>query len=589
MATTETTVRGGVCPIKSMYVREAPSKVVLAMPSTPVPSPAAALTEGPRAADSASGNGPADGDDDVDDETATTATPSDPQPQRLRGMNKGAERAHVFVAGSGDKPVFEGERNFFFGPTLSRVKIALKLDKQQQQAGGGQQPKRGRDGAPGSHHAAPPPTTTAAADALSSAPIADVTSAVPLTSSSSAAPGELAALWVVPSRDDEPPAVRRQRLFSNKLILAPLTTVGNLPYRRICKSFGADVTLSEMSLAYNLNHTQKSEWSLLRRHESEDIFGIQIATKNEWEAATVAKLLKASEFSYDYVDVNCGCPVELICQQGCGCGLWEKKGRMKGVMENLTRYQDQPVTVKCRIGRDEADPQLHKHIGEYESWGASAVTIHGRSRKQRYTKLANWEYINDCANRTQLPVIGNGDIMSYEDVAERRAQFPALSSHMIARGALIKPWVFTEIKERRTWDISSHERLEMLKKFAAFGLSHWGADAKGVHTTRRFMCEWLSFLCRYVPVGLLERLPQRINDRPPYYVGRDDLETLMASDSVEDWIRSTELLLGPCGPDFKFTPKHKSNSYASNLSGLTVSGAEVASAAAIDLVGEVEG
>jgi tRNA-dihydrouridine synthase 3 len=83
-----------------------------------------------------------------------------------------------------------------------------------------------------------------------------------------------------------------------------------------------------------------------------------------------------------------------------------------------------------------------------------------------------------------------------------------------------------------------------------------------VLTTRRFLCEALSFLCRYVPVGLLERLPQRINERPPLYHGRDDLETLMASESALDWIKITELLLGPAGDKFRFTPKHKSNSYA---------------------------
>lgn len=181
------------------------------------------------------------------------------------------------------------------------------------------------------------------------------------------------------------------------------------------------------------------------------------------------------------------------------------------------------------------------------------------------------------------------------------------------RGALLKPWLFTEIKEQRHWDISSSERLDVLRDFTHFGLEHWGSDTQGVEKTRRFLLEWLSFLCRcgwareagrcgalpcghgpvprcrhgcfgrgsylghgaiawegarnrraacdpwvaragawtplhgllhphlwarrYVPVGLLERLPQRINERPPYYLGRDYLETLMASQKAADWIR----------------------------------------------------
>ncbi|KAH8620467.1 hypothetical protein ERJ75_000057100 [Trypanosoma vivax] len=104
----------------------------------------------------------------------------------------------------------------------------------------------------------------------------------------------------------------------------------------------------------------------------------------------------------------------------------------------------------------------------------------------------------------------------------------------------------------------------MLRRFCDFGLSHWGSDERGILTTRRFLCEWLSFLCRYVPVGLLERLPQRINERPPHYEGRNELETLMASDNAADWIRISEMLLGPAGGKFRFTPKHRSNSYSVN-------------------------
>ena len=81
------------------------------------------------------------------------------------------------------------------------------------------------------------------------------------------------------------------------------------------------------------------------------------------------------------------------------------------------------------------------------------------------------------------------------------------------------------------------------------------------------MCEWISFLHRYVPYGVLEAPPQRVNERPPLYSGRDKLETLMASDASEDWIRISEMILGPAGDHFKFTPKHKSNSYAAPVLG----------------------
>lgn len=205
---------------------------------------------------------------------------------------------------------------------------------------------------------------------------------------------------------------------------------------------------------------------------------------------------------------------------------------------------------------------IKPQIPKFRDWGASLVTVHGRSKEQRYTKNADWEYIRKCAETvTPFPVIGNGDILNYEDYKTVRENYPELAGIMIGRGALIKPWIFTEIKEQKLWDISSRERLDVLKKYVNYGLEHWGSDNDGVENTRRFLLEWLSFLYRYVPVGLLESPPQKINERPPYYKGRDELETLMASPSASDWIKISEMLLGPVPDNFQFLPKHKANSY----------------------------
>ena len=124
---------------------------------------------------------------------------------------------------------------------------------------------------------------------------------------------------------------------------------------------------------------------------------------------------------------------------------------------------------------------------------------------------------------SSIPVIGNGDIFSYIDYEEKVSREGLASTAMIARGALIKPWLPTEIKERRHWDISAKERLDILKDFARFGLEHWGSDQYGVDKTRRFMLEWLRFLCQYIPVGILEAIPQSMGQRPPLNMVRTSM------------------------------------------------------------------
>lgn len=350
--------------------------------------------------------------------------------------------------------------------------------------------------------------------------------------------------------------------FREKLYLAPLTTVGNLPFRRVCKVLGADVTCGEMAMCTNLLQGQASEWALLRRHSSEDLFGVQICGAYPDTVARTVELID-QECTVDFIDINMGCPIDIVVNKGAGSALLMKPMRMKSIVQATSATVDRPITIKVRTAYFEGKNRIDSLIEDMGQWGANAVTIHGRSRQQRYSKLADWEYIYQCARKAPnaLQVLGNGDVFSYLDWTKHKFDCPELSTCMIARGALVKPWIFTEIKEQRHWDISSGERLNILKDYARFGLEHWGSDAKGVETTRHFLLEWLSYTCRYIPVGLLDVIPQRMNWRPPSYFGRDDLETLMASDSASDWIRISEMLLGKVPDGFTFAPKHKSNSY----------------------------
>ncbi|BET00169.1 tRNA-dihydrouridine synthase [Nesidiocoris tenuis] len=355
------------------------------------------------------------------------------------------------------------------------------------------------------------------------------------------------------------PPEKKKIDWKDKLYLAPLTTLGNLPFRRICKEYGADVTCGEMALASSLLRGDASEWSLVKRHSSEDLYGVQIAANNPFLLARASQALRET-CELDFIDINLGCPLDHLYRQGIGSGMLMRPRFLKHTAASLNYLLDIPYTFKVRMGCKK--PVVHNFMPWMKDSGLSLITIHGRSREQRYTKNADWDYVEECAKKVfPVPVFGNGDVLSYEDYARVRAQCPTVQGVMIGRGALMKPWIFQEIKEKRIMDPSSSERLDMLRRFTNYGLDHWGSDNRGVENTRRFLLEWLSFLYRYVPSGLLANPPQSMNQRPPYYKGRDDLETLMASPNAQDWVKISEMLLGSVPDGFVFLPKHKANAW----------------------------
>jgi len=350
--------------------------------------------------------------------------------------------------------------------------------------------------------------------------------------------------------------------FTGKTYLAPLTTVGNLPFRRICKDYGCDITCGEMAVSRCLLQGRNAEWALTQRHVSEDIFGIQIAGGWPDELSKVTELVDQF-FNVDFIDINCGCPLDLMCNHGSGCKLAKNVNRLCESVKAMKKCTDIPITCKIRTGWTKNEDEAHLLIPKVIESGASLVTLHGRSRVCRYTGLARWDYIKDCVGATggKVPFLGNGDVFHWNDFYNNIENY-GVASCMIGRGALIKPWIFEEIKEKRTIDKSSTERLDMLKTFVNYGLEHWGADKQGVANTRRFLLEWLSFLCRYIPVGIIDGSRQVMNKRPPPYFGRNELETLMASSRSDDWVKITEILLGPVPDDFNFVPKHKANAWS---------------------------
>jgi tRNA-dihydrouridine synthase 3 len=129
-----------------------------------------------------------------------------------------------------------------------------------------------------------------------------------------------------------------------------------------------------------------------------------------------------------------GCPIDIICNKGAGSALMGRRNRLRGVVAAAVHTLDVPVTVKIRTGIDREKKLAHNLIPLFQKWGVSAVTLHGRSRQQRYTKLADWDYIKQCAglvDQTQMQFIGNGDIFNPEDFNDTLAANPNLATAMV--------------------------------------------------------------------------------------------------------------------------------------------------------------
>jgi tRNA-dihydrouridine synthase 3 len=298
--------------------------------------------------------------------------------------------------------------------------------------------------------------------------------------------------------------------FADRLWLAPLTFGGNLPFRRLCVEFGAEVTVGEMAVVFKLLKGRNSEFALLRSHPDEPFFGAQLADKKAESLAEGARL--AESRGARFVDLNCGCPIDEISRRGLGASLLKKPGRLSRLVETMKKAVSVPVTVKLRAGWKEGKENVSELARACEEAGASAIAIHARTREQRYSKAADWDLIGRVGAERGVPVVGNGDILTHFEARERRER-SGVGSIMLARGALIKPWLFREIREGRGWQPTAEERLGVLWRFVELLREHFRDDEKGRRRALGFLSWHLNFFCRYQPLPESE-FAERAREHP---------------------------------------------------------------------------
>ena len=235
-------------------------------------------------------------------------------------------------------------------------------------------------------------------------------------------------------------------LGSQPVLLAPMEDVTDLPFRRLCKGYGADLMYTEFVSADAIIRDVKSSMKKLDIDPAERPVGVQIYGREIEPMVEAAKIVEQS--NPDIIDINFGCPVKKVAGKGAGAGMLRDIPKLVEMTRQIVQAVDHtPVTVKTRLGWDENSKFIVDTAERLQDVGISALTIHGRTRAQMYTGEADWTLIGEVKNnpRMHIPIIGNGDIDSPVKAREMFDRY-GVDAIMIGRAAIGKPWIFEEVK-----------------------------------------------------------------------------------------------------------------------------------------------
>lgn len=224
--------------------------------------------------------------------------------------------------------------------------------------------------------------------------------------------------------------------------LAPMAGITDRAFRELCISYGASYTVSEMISSKGLTMKDKKSNLLMTIGEKEMPALVQIFGCEPETMAEAAK--KAEQTGCVGIDINMGCPAPKVAGHGGGAALMKNPALAAEITNKVVNAVKLPVTCKIRIGWDENNINAVEMAKLLEEAGASAITVHGRTRKQMYAPPVNYDIIKDVKNALSIPVIGNGDIVDFQS-AKFVYEYTGCDHIMIGRGALGNPWIFKQI------------------------------------------------------------------------------------------------------------------------------------------------
>lgn len=284
--------------------------------------------------------------------------------------------------------------------------------------------------------------------------------------------------------------------------LSPMDDITDMPFRELCKEFGADLLITEFIASEALNRDAGKSLRKMCFSERQRPIGIQIFGADEDELLRCLEVVEQNE--PDFIDINWGCPVRKVAGKGAGSGILQDVPKMLRITDNIVKRASLPVTVKTRLAYNGGSMQVTDFAEALQDTGIAALSIHGRTKTQMYSGTADWEPIGRVKNnpRMHIPIFGNGDITSAAQAIESKRRY-GVDGILIGRGAIGNPWIFKQCQQlfhaEQECTVSVAERVDVCRRHLRMSVEfkgertaifemrkHYGSYFKGLYNFKPY-------------------------------------------------------------------------------------------------------